>query len=451
MIANVPAEIGWRLYRRRYLIWGTLFFGHSMLLFHRMAMATVADRLMADFSISATAFGALTSVYFYIYAAMQLPSGTLADTLGPRKTITAGLLVSALGTMLMGLSPSFGVLYLSRFLIGLGVSVIWVSVLRALIEWFRAREFATVSGIEVMLGHIGQIAATTPLALLVVAVGWRMSMEVVAMASVGMAVVTFLVVRDNPRKAGLPSIAEMEARGRPLPLAFPDPPRPSIALRIKGVVGNKYLWPLFLFGAGSYGAFATFFTNYSVVYLMQLYGMERSTAASYPLVATIGFMVGSLVLGLLSDRVMQRRRLPAVLLHSILLVSFLALTLWGGGRPPQGALYPLCFLIGFGGGGGVIVFAEVRDLVHPSVRGISLGLVNTGNLIGVAVMGPLFGYILDLGWQGQMVEGVRLYSQAAFQHGLILLCGCGALGLLGVALMKETRCRDLFTSESKGS
>jgi hypothetical protein len=62
-----------KLYRQRWRIWAVACLAHTVGIFHRVAMAPMADRLMADFNISAVAFGNLGAVYFYIYAAMQLP------------------------------------------------------------------------------------------------------------------------------------------------------------------------------------------------------------------------------------------------------------------------------------------------------------------------------------------------------------------------------------------
>ena len=88
-----------KLYRQRWRIWIVVSLAHTVSLFHRAAMAPITDRVMADFDITALAFGSLGAAYFYTYAAMQLPSGTLADTLGPRKTVTAGLFLAAAGSI----------------------------------------------------------------------------------------------------------------------------------------------------------------------------------------------------------------------------------------------------------------------------------------------------------------------------------------------------------------
>jgi len=173
-------------------------------------MAPVADRVMADFNISAMVFGSLGAAYFYIYAAMQLPSGTLADTLGPRKTLTAGLLLSILGSLVMGLAPSFGVIYVGRLIVSFGVSVAWLSVVKVIMGWFWAREIATMTGLSVAVAHLGQIAAATPLALLVMWAGWRMSFVAIAGLSLVLVIAIWLILKDSPAQVGLPTIAEFE-------------------------------------------------------------------------------------------------------------------------------------------------------------------------------------------------------------------------------------------------
>ena len=427
-----------KLYRRRWRIWIVVCLAHTIGMFHRAALAPMADRVMADFGISAFAFGGLGAVYFYVYAAMQLPSGTLADTLGPRKTITAGLLLSTLGSLVMGVAPSFGLVYMGRFMVGFGVSVVWVSIIKVVMGWFRTREIATMTGLTGSLTHLGQMAAATPLALMVISVGWRMSFVTVGLISFIMAVANWFIVRDSPAKAGLPPISELNGQALPEGTVSSTSPALSLAQRFKIVFGNKYLWPLFLLGLGTYGAYATLFQNWAVVYLMQTYDLQRDFAANFVLVGVIGIMVGAPILGLLSDRILQRRRLPAVVFTGISVISFTLLALWNGGRPPLGALYPLCFFMGLGASTAPIVFACVRDMVQPSVQGIASGLVNMGPYVAAAIAQPLFGYILDLGWEGKMMEGARVYPLQAFQQGLWLCCILAVLGFLGALLMKET-------------
>jgi hypothetical protein len=89
--------------------------------------------------------------------------------------------------------------------------------------------------------------------------------------------------------------------------------------------------------------------------------------------------------------------------------------------------------------------ACAKELVPPSVSGMAMGLVNMSGFISTAVLQIAFGKILDLGWQGAMAEGVRTYPLAAFQSGFIMLCIGLAAYIIGALLLKETRCRDIYS------
>ena len=201
---------------------------------------------------------------------------------------------------------------------------------------------------------------------------------------------------------------------------------------------GSYLWPLVLFGLGTYGAYATLFYNWIVLYLMQTYSLQRDFAANFVFVATIGMMVGAPAVGFLSDRILQKRRLPIVAFSGMVLAAFLFWTFWGGGKPPLGALYLFCFIIGFSVSSIFVTYACVKDIVQPSVQGTALGLLNMGAFVAPAIAQPLFGYFLDLGWRGEIREGVRVYPLESFQQGLLLCSLLAALGFLGALLIKET-------------
>lgn len=122
------AQRAQRLLRRRWLVWGVLAFSFSIVFFHRVSLAVVADQLMAEFNLGASALGNLGAVYFYIYTVMQIPSGILADTIGPRLTVTVGTLLAAAGAALFALASGLPAAFAGRFLTGLGVSVVFVAV-----------------------------------------------------------------------------------------------------------------------------------------------------------------------------------------------------------------------------------------------------------------------------------------------------------------------------------
>lgn len=437
-----------RVTRLRWLILGTLVAADLINMLQRVAPTVVADRVMAEFGLTAIAFGGLAAVYFYVYAIMQIPAGMLADTLGPRRTITIGCLIAGLGSIVFGLAPSLLVAYIGRFLLTLGVSVMWLCVLKVLTEWFRSREFATMSGLIGGLVQIGALLGATPLAILVVHTGWRMSFELIGFFSLAVAIMCWLIVKNRPTDIGLPSIAEIESYESVLSQAPPPPstvvPTISPMTKLKIVLGNKHSWPPLLVALGAYAPCLIFVSTWGVPYIMQVYGMSREAAANYALIATVGHAVGLVLIGYISDKLMARRKLPIILFASVSLLTWLALILWNGGQPPQQFLYLICFLIGASASGHLVSYACAKEVNPPTVTGIAMGFTNVGGFIGVALVQPLFGYVLDLNWQGAMVAGARVYPLSAYQNGFMLCLALTLICLIAGLLIKETRCRNIY-------
>src|SRR5438552_8209562 len=189
--------------------WVMLLVPASLYLFswvHRVAPAVVAADLMRAFSITAAALGNLAAIYPYVFAAMALVAGSLADTLGPRRTIALGGATMGLGAALFGLAPTFGVAFAARLLVGLGASVMLIAWLSLAAAWFRPDEFATISGWTQTAGNVGALLAASPLALLVEAVGWRLTFVAIGGVTLGLAAIAAGLIRDRPEAMGLPPV-----------------------------------------------------------------------------------------------------------------------------------------------------------------------------------------------------------------------------------------------------
>src|SRR3989442_14554749 len=109
--------------------------------FHRIALGVVAQDLMRAFAVTAAGVGALAAIYPYVFVALALVAGSLADTLGPRLTLAAGALAMGLGALVFGLAPSFAVVVLGRLVVSIGPSVILIAFLTLAAEWVRPGAF----------------------------------------------------------------------------------------------------------------------------------------------------------------------------------------------------------------------------------------------------------------------------------------------------------------------
>ena len=151
--------------------------------FHRFSPSVVANDLMRDFRRRPRALGGLDSVYFYSYAVMQFPAGLLSDSIGPRRTVMFSLLIGAAGSFLFAVSPNVEMATVSRVLVGLGVSMVFIPTLKMVSQWFRAREFALMSGVLQAAGGLGILGATWILGLLATWFGWRLSFHIIGVCT----------------------------------------------------------------------------------------------------------------------------------------------------------------------------------------------------------------------------------------------------------------------------
>lgn len=389
-----------------WMIFAVLSLPYLLVYFHRVAPAVMADKLMADFQLSGALLGNLSAIYFYVYTVMQLPSGVLADTLGGRKTVFAGMLISGLGTIVFSLATALWAAYLGRFCIGLGVSVVFVSILKIISEWFHESRFGMMSGITVLIGNTGAILAATPLALAVSMWGWRPSFMYVGVLSLFAAVLTLMLVKDRPSDAGLSS------PNRPMPISK-NANIKSVHYALTRVGANALSWPPFIAFFGIYGSLMAFQGVWGIPYLVQHYELTRVQAASTLLAIALGLAAGSPIVGVVSD-LLKRRKLPLILCILCYIFAWLSLLFWPGGKPAVSFLPVLFFIMGFSASGFILIWAYAKEVNFRSVSGTAMGLVNMGGILGAAVMQPLLGWALDSRWDGVMEAGARYYPLAAF-------------------------------------
>ena len=420
-----------------WLMWGLLAFAYLISYFHRISLAVVMDYLIIDLQIGEAALaGALAGSYAVIYMIMQIPTGFLVDSWGPRKTATAGMIVASAGSLVFAIAPVLSLAFLGRALVGLGVSVILVSVLKFLVNWFKPSQFATMTGVTGLVGNLGVALGTTPLAILVVYFGWRQTFMAIAIMTLAVALACWLIVRDIPAD-----------NITPLPAAQPAVTFPQLLEALKKVFRNFQTWPLFASAFGLYGTLFAFTGAWSVTYLMQVYGFDRGQAANYMLVLTAGIIIGLPLTGYLSDR-LGRRRLPLLLIFAVYTAVWGLFFAWNG-RPPLAALYPLFLIMGLAGGTGAIILPLSREVNDSAFAGVALSIVNIGPFAGTAFLQPLMGYMLDLRWDGVMVGGMKLYPLASYRL-LFGICLATLLITFFFALItiKETYCRNVYEKDS---
>jgi sugar phosphate permease len=410
--------------RYRWLIFWILALSYILVYFHRLCPAVVAVDMMRDLHAGGALLGLLSSAYFYPYALMQLPAGLLSDSWGPRRTICLFFTVAFVGSLLLGLAPSLLWAIVGRSLVGLGVSMLFVPTMKTLAEWFRVREFATMTGILMAMGGIGTLTATTPLALLSTWIGWRLSFVVVGIITLLLAILVWLFVRDRPADFGWPSPSEPSG---------PTPPAVGLLEGMKRVITDPRFWPIAIWFFFDCAVFFSFGGLWGGPYIMQVYGFSKTQAGQILSMLAIGMIVGSPMLTFLSNRVFRGRK-PVLVLSSFVLLCLTALLAFYTEKLPLAGLYLICLGLGiFSSAIVVIGFTTTKELFPVQIAGTSTGLVNIFPFAGGAVFQPLLGYLLES--RGR-VEGA--FTLAGYEQAFLLLFFCGLIAFLASLCLQET-------------
>jgi len=405
--------------RYGYVICLVIFLGYVLVFFHRLCPAVIALDMQEAFGASGTLLGLLGSAYFYPYAIMQLPTGVLADSWGPRKTVSAFFLLAALGSVLMGLAPTLGVAIVGRILVGVGVSTLFVCNFKLLAEWFSPRKFVVLGGIFMTMGGVGALSASAPLAWVSNVIGWRMTLVAVGLVTWIMAFFIYVVVRNRPADMALVSDG----------IAKPKNPdrKTSLSSGIKLVIRSGRFWPISIwvfFGTGIAFAHGGLWGG---PYLMHVYGLGKSAAGRVLSMFAVALMVGSPFLSWIANRFGRK---PVFVSCSLVLIAVCATFYLFTDRLPLPLLYGLFFCLSFAGAAvGPVTAAVAKELFPLSIAGTSVGIVNLFPFFGAALLQLFIGIILSRG--GPAESG---YSPAAYQN-MFLVYLIGAVITLSAALL----------------
>src|SRR3977135_3788786 len=127
-------------------VWGIAALFYLAAFYLRASPAVMTNELMSAFRIGAVDLGNLASFYYYAYVLMQIPTGVLVDSWGPRKLLLAGSVASALGVVLFGSTDNFYLACAGRAIVGGATAVGWVVTLKLATHWFPIRVFGMISG-----------------------------------------------------------------------------------------------------------------------------------------------------------------------------------------------------------------------------------------------------------------------------------------------------------------
>lgn len=400
-----PAR-AWVLSARAHRAWSGPWLGFALVTgvymltqFHRIAPAAISHELILGFHLNQAGMGLVAGMYFYMYTLMQLPTGLLVDVWGPKRVLTMGALLAGVGSLSFAQAHGLEGALFGRCLIGLGVSVTFVAFLKLLTLWFAPRHFASLTGLVVMLGNIGALVSTAPLAWLSQQTSWRYVFTALGMISALLALLMLRYLR-------------VESAGHVA--AAPVPVRMGAACR--SVLGRWTTWPPFMVCTLVAGTFLTFAGLWAVPYWEQVHHYSHALATQLQAGMIACFALSSLVTGWVSDR--WSRRQPVLLVLALVYAGA-----WVALASQQflsvGAAWVLMLLLGASVPAFTLTWPLAKEANRPEYAGTATSLVNGGAFLATGILQWALGWWLD----GHPLQRAQAYGQGLWFLALLAVLG----------------------------
>lgn len=377
----------------------------------------MAHDLRCAFNLTAEQFSLIPATTLYAYGLLQIPIGFFLDSVGAKKTMLVSIMVCTLGAILFYTTHNIYIAYFARFLIGAGSAAAFITPLKIVGDHMPDGRKGLFMGLTLAIGTIGPLIAGKPQSLLIKEFGWR---DAGLLTTLGGVILFLCVAFLVPGKSSLDRYTK-------------KPEKLSVLLTsFKKVLKNKHVWLYALLAFGLYTPLSTLSDTWGISYLMEKYNLSREIAAESTAYIFVGLCLGSFLI----PTYFESKNMMKIGIQAGLVLMFgVFLTILYNDHLDIIQLKTLLFLFGFLVGAEMLCFTGISKVSEDGLRGLSLGLANTINMAGGAMLQQLIGMLLDYFWSGSLNEkGLRVYSHIDFQNSLsffiFIYIGCIALSLL---------------------
>ncbi|CAB1060581.1 Uncharacterized MFS-type transporter [Olavius sp. associated proteobacterium Delta 1] len=380
--------------------------------FYRVSNAVIAPLLIQDLSLDTKAIGLISASFFYAFAMTQIPISLLLDKIGARSMMTALSLIGVLGAVIFSLADSLAAGVMGRALLGVGMACNLMGPYKLLTLWFSPRVFASLAGILVAFGSLGNMIATTPLVILVEQMGWRSGFRLIAFINLILTFLFFIIVRDQP----LQKTSRSESAGVSMNTG-------QAISNLRVLFKQKDYWIISLGTFGRYGVYAAFQALWAGPYLMEVIGFSALTTGNLILLLNVGMILGSPICGTLSDRLFKTRKW-VIVAGSIGIVLTIIIMAIIPADMPLVAFALLFFCFGFFNATGILMYPHIKELMPSEMSGAAMTGINFFTMIGPAI------FLQGLGTLMQTLYPAASRGPEAFHAAFTVCIVC--LGLITI-------------------
>lgn len=390
-----------------WMVWivASIFYAYQYIL--RVMPNIMLNDIMHQFSIDAATFGQFSGVYYIGYSLMHLPLGLMLDRFGPRKVMTACILLSVLGMLPLIFADHWIYPIAGRLLLGMGSSAAILGVFKIIRMTFSEERFPRMLSFSVTIGLIGAIYGGGPVSYMRDTFGYQAVIELFIATGIILSLVTYWIVPEMNISSETPVLSD-----------------------IKDVLSNgRVIWSC-IFAGLMVGPLEGFADVWGSAFLKQVYGYEGALAASLPSMIFIGMCFGAPVLSLIAEKVGSY--LATIIGAGVLMTaSFFAMLMW----QLSPSLLSVCFvIIGVCCAYQILAIYQASTYVPEKVAGLTTAVAN------MIIM--IFGYAFHTSIGGTInATGGASHSQALI-YGISvvpLALSVGTMGFIGLLMIDRSK------------
>jgi MFS family permease len=372
---------------------------HGTSHFFHLMLPPLFPWLMADFSLSFTAAGALMTVFFVVSGIGQALAGFVVDRYGARRVLFSGIAMLALSGLVLAAAKNYAMLAAAAALAGLGNSVFHPADFTVLNRRVSQPRLGHAFSVHGLAGNLGWALAPVTLAGIAAVAGWRNA----SLFAAGVGTLMFLFLLSQRASMAVPPHGGGHARDEAKAGG-------GSALAFLAVPAVWMCFGFFLLTTTAFGALQ----NFAPPALGGLYGLTLATATTALSAYLLGGAAGIAAGGFLAGRGEGHERIIMLALGAAAGIALLL----AAGILPGWTVLPLMVVMGVGSGiagpsRDMLVRRAATGTLGPKAFGRVYGFVYSGLDAGLALAPLAFGMLMDQSRFGVVLAGVALLQGAA--------------------------------------
>lgn len=359
----------------------------------------MTQQLMADLAISAAGVGQLGAFYFIPYTFMQIPYGYLYDRMSARTILILAIIICALGAY-FGASEHYSMVAFGRFLNGFSSACAYVGSLVIAGIWFPKNIFPFLVGITQIMAGVGGIVSEHLGAYLVENFDRSGALWYLTIAGFAIALIMVLFLKD---KSG----NQEKSKKEPV----------QIKEAMRAILARSQNWWVSAYAFFNWSTMIVFSSLWGVSFYTTAYGISVSEAATLIDATWIGMLLASPVIGFLAIRISYLK-----ILSTGSMIGFISAMI---------AIYchitsfPLLFLVLMILGGccacHIVTFSLIKEINPEKMSSTAVGFNNMAVVASGFILQPLSGFLLNMFWDGTMVNEAPVYTPTDFFYCLWII------------------------------